>query len=272
MRLLNLREVQLSQLEILKEIANVCENEKLKYSLMYGTLLGAIRHNGFIPWDDDIDICMPRPDYEKLLTCLIKNPIKNLKIYNKKTCVDYPYIITRIGDTRYELEVENEKKYGIGTFIDIYILDGLGNDVDEAKKFLFKMKPQASFIFLATRLRFTMGLTKGLLRKALKYPSYIYAKIMGPSFFVKKLEKAACKYSYEDSLYVGCVIWAVNGAREVFKKDLIENTILMDFEGCKFRVPEDYDNILKQIYGNYIKMPPEADRIPHHTYDAYLKD
>lgn len=128
MRELTIKETQAVSLEILYTITQICEKQGLRYSLIYGTLIGAIRHQDYIPWDDDVDIMMPRPDYEKLLKYLEKH-IKDytyLRVFNCDKCKKYPYMITRISDDRYIIKMENEKPYGMGIFIDIYPYDGLG--------------------------------------------------------------------------------------------------------------------------------------------------
>ena len=110
MRQLSVKESQDISLEILKVIADICDKNSLRYSLIYGTLLGAIRHNGFIPWDDDVDIMMPRPDYEKLLKYL-KMHISDydyLRVFNREECKEYPYILTRVSDDRYFIEINCE--------------------------------------------------------------------------------------------------------------------------------------------------------------------
>lgn len=127
-------ETQAVALEVLHTVAGICETQGLRYCLIYGTLIGAVRHHGFIPWDDDVDIMMPRPDYDKLLAYLSQHigEYPNLKVFNPDTCPDYPYMITRISDDRYVIEMENEKPYGMGVFIDIYPYDGLGVTKQEA--------------------------------------------------------------------------------------------------------------------------------------------
>lgn len=273
MKELSLREDQLAAFEILKEVAKICDKEGFTYYLAYGTLIGAIRHHGFIPWDDDIDIWMPRPDYERFLNYfeINKDELQPLAAFNQKTCKDYPYMITRISDTRYWLDVTNEKNYGIGTFIDIYVLDGIGSDYNEAKRIALAAKRYSSFLFQSTREKFQIGITKGIKKRLLKFPVYCYAKLRGKLYFINKLQGLVDRNRYEDSKYVGVISWCVNDMREVMDKSWYSETVRWKFEDCEFAIPGGYDKILKQIYRDYMQLPPEKDRLPHHLYKTYKK-
>lgn len=122
MKELNLKEIQSASFEILKKVVEICESNNINYSLAYGTMLGAIRHKGIIPWDDDIDIMMSRPEYDKLMVYWKKHvaELSPLRVMNMDTVKNYPYMITRISDDRYWLDVDNEENFGLGIFIDIY--------------------------------------------------------------------------------------------------------------------------------------------------------
>lgn len=138
---LTLQEIQQASFEILKKIKEICDKEGFRYVLTWGTLIGAIRHKGFIPWDDDIDIMMPRPDHDKLMNYMSehKDELKPLEVFNNDTCPNYPYMLTRISDSRYILDVDNEDDFGIGVFIDIYVEDGAGNSKEEALALMKKL-------------------------------------------------------------------------------------------------------------------------------------
>ena len=118
---MSMPQIQQESLKILDVVSDICAKLQLRYYLAYGTLIGAIRHQGFIPWDDDIDIMMPRPDYEQLLQYFRDNAesLKPLELYSTADCPDYPYMITRISNSNYVLDVHNEKPYGLGLFLDI---------------------------------------------------------------------------------------------------------------------------------------------------------
>ncbi len=273
MRKLDIKEIQDVSLEILKIVADICERENLRYYLTYGTLIGAIRHKGFIPWDDDIDIAMPRPDYEKLLEYLKNNAeeYKYLELFDISTCPDYPYMIARVSDNRYVIDVQNEKPYGMGVFIDIYPLDGLGQTEDEALKYGLRGDRLSSLCYQATRTKYAVEITKGFVKKIIKFPAFLLAKICGKNYFVKKLSKLAAQKKYEDHNYVGCIVWLSGGIKDIFKKEWYDDYVRVPYEKYEFRIPARYDEILTHIYGDYMELPPEEDRIGHHYYDAYEK-
>lgn len=270
---LPIEETQKIALEILHTIADICEEQHLRYSLVYGTLIGAVRHKGFIPWDDDIDIMMPRPDYNKLQQYLKYNitHYPNLRMFNRDTCSNYPYMITRISDDRYEIIMENEKPYGMGVFIDIYPYDGLGNTKEEALKYGLKGDHLSSLCYQSTRNHFAIETTTSFLRKTMKFPVFLYAKVRGKEYFQRRLEQLADKFEYESSVFIGCVIWLSWGEKDIFRREWFDKTIMMPFEQYQFRVPKDYDKILRHEYGDYMKLPPEKDRIGHHYYKVYEK-
>ena len=270
---LTMAQTQAISLEILHTVAEICEEQGLRYALIYGTLIGAVRHKDYIPWDDDVDIMMPRPDYDKLMAYLAENigNYPNLKVFNRDTCKDYPYMITRISDDRYVIDVENEKPYGMGVFIDIYPYDGLGKTKEESVKYGLKGDRLSSMCYQASREHFAIENTKSTLRKLIKYPVYLVAKLFGKDYFQKKLEKLARVKPYEESEYIGCVIWLSWGEKDIFPRAWFDETIMMPFGKYEFRVPKEYDKVLRHEYGDYMQLPPEEDRIGHHFYKVYEK-
>lgn len=274
MRKLDMKETQAVSLEILKIVADICEKQGYRYFLIYGTLIGAIRHKGYIPWDDDVDIVMPRPDYEKFIQYFEKHQseYEYLKLFNTKTCKDYPYMITRISDDRYVTDMKNEKPYGMGVFIDIYPYDGLGQTEDEALKYGMKGDRLSSLCYQATRKKYAVENTSSTLKKIAKFPVFIIAKICGKNIFQRKLSKLEGVKNYDTSKYVGCVVWLSGGMRDIFKREWFDEYIIVPYEKYEFRVPKNYHEILTQVYGNYMELPPEKDRIGHHFFDVYKKD
>ena len=269
---LNFEKVQQIALGVLKNIHQVCEDQNLRYTLAYGTLIGAIRHKGFIPWDDDIDIMMPRPDFDKLVEYYNTHETGPYKLMNLNNTSGYPYFNTRVCDTRTYIDVTNEDSYGMGIFVDVCAMDGLGSNWNEACAIMSKSKKLCSSMFLATRNKFHIGLTKGIKKKLLKYPAYLITHALGRSFFIRKMEQLVKNRDYDSSSYVGCLLWSTySPQKEVIKKEWIENFEKRIFEDSDFFVSSYYHEILTQIYGDYMKLPPEKDRIYHHLYYAYKK-
>lgn len=274
MKEITFKESQQIALEILKKLAQICEENNLCYTLAWGTLIGAIRHKGFIPWDDDVDIVMPRPDYDRLLKIFKENkdelmPLECLAMETRK---NYPHMIARISDSRTWIDVTNEKDCGMGIFVDIYPFDGVGNDIDEARKMMFTIGKNNSLIFLAARKYFHKGNTKGFLRTMIKFPAFIYTHVLGQKYFVRKTNKLLQTLDYESSTFFSCPAWFTHHDKIIFTKNQMVERIKCQFEDTEFYIPKDYDTVLRMTYGNYMQLPPENERVHHHLYKAYLKE
>ncbi len=270
---LTTKEIQGVILEILKAVTDICEEQSYRYMLIFGTLLGAVRHHGFIPWDDDIDIMMPRKDHDKFVEYFKNNrekyPHFHLFIYTD--CPDYPYMVTRVSDDRYKIIMKNEKDYGMGLFIDIYPFDGIGNTWKEASLRARKGDFLSSVCFQATRKHFAIETTTSKFRKLIKFPFFIFSKIYGKKRAIKILHKMAGIHSYETSKYVGCIIWLSGYKRDCFLRRWFEESIKVAFEQYEFRIPREYNKVLEHDYGDYMQLPPEKDRVGNHNYKAYIK-
>lgn len=273
MRELSLAEIQQNSFNILKFVDKICKEEGLTYTLAYGSLLGAIRHGGFIPWDDDIDLWMPREDYNKLINYFMEHEeeLKPFALFSQYNMSNYPYMISRISDTRFLIETENEESYGIGTFIDIYPIDGVGDSVQEYTKLKNKASFYSSLCFLSSRQRLSLSGVKSIRKATVKWIAYYYARFRGCKYFIDILEVMAKGCSYENSTYLGCLVWGSDGIKCIFPKEWIESSIHVSFEGQDFPAPIHHDKILQRLYGNYMALPSEEKRIPHHDYKAYEK-
>lgn len=274
MEQLTFREAQLGAFKVLQFIDKLCEDQQLTYFLIYGSLIGAIRDKGIIPWDDDIDVMMPRPDYDKLVRYCAghEKELAPFKLFEKSLVPQYPHPIARMSDMRYKIEFDNEKDYGIGLFVDIYPLDGVGNDLAAAQKLVHKNKRNASLCFLTSRKKFGVDNTVSKLKMAIKPAAYLWANLLGNRHYIKKIDQMCRQYKYEESGYVGFVAqpWAERRGqnKNVYKKEWF-STIRVPFEAGDFPVPVEYDRILKMGYGDYMTPLPENQRDTHHTYDAY---
>lgn len=273
MKLLDIKETQGFALNILKYISKICEEQNITYFLMWGTLIGAIRHNGFIPWDDDIDICMPRSDYNRFIDYFESVSTGRYQLYRRGKTLNYYFSLPRIIDT--ETIILGERKDNIeqkdcGIFVDIYPLDYVGDTREECKKF-FKTQMRYEWLKgLAQQKQFVKS-KSNYLNTFVKIPFYIYAKIKGGEFFYQKMEKHA-NAKHSDSALFCCSCYGTGGMnidKLIFPSSLFEEGLNQSFEGFLFKIPNGYDEILTQIYGDYLQLPPVEDRVGHHEYKAY---
>lgn len=271
MKELTPREVQLGELSVLKKLAQICEELNLRYFLFYGTLLGAVRHQGFIPWDDDIDIAMPREDYETLVQYLIdhEQQLYPYKVMSYRSNSDYIYPICRFCDTRYYIDYRGTTEYGLGLFVDIYPFDGYGNTQKEKAKLYRKSWILNRLVFQAGMKSFEKSETASW-RTPFKYLIYGTAKLIGCRKLLPMLDNWARQRSFREDAWVDCVVWMPT--RGGFPRELFDETAYIRFEDQDFAVPAAYDRLLTLRYGDYMKLPPEKDRIAHHYYTAYLLD
>jgi len=269
---LSLREIQNLSKDILFEFADICKEQGFTYYLAMGTLLGAARHKGFIPWDDDIDVMMPRKDYDAFHFYFTENALKypRLKLFTNRRS-DYPYMITRLSNTDYSCIFDNEDDYGLGLFIDIYPLDGVGNSDKEATKRNKMSSIYSSMCWLSTRKKCKVERTTSKLKLAIKYPAFIVSKLLGKQFFFTRLENMSEELKYDETKYIGCLVWGTASLKKYFPKEWFGIGKELIFEGRKLMVPNEYDKILKRIYGDYMILPPENQRKSHHFYSVVKK-
>lgn len=260
MKNINIDELRKIQLDILDDIAMFCEENKLTYFLSYGTLLGAIRHNGYIPWDDDIDIAMPRPDYE----CFLKKfnhreSVYKVIHYSNNKSYNLPF--AKVHDTRTAMWEYMYKKEDFGVYVDIFPLDG------SPKHGCFRFINYYLNMFLNTKkaiLDDSRPMSKNYMMrigKILLYP-------ISSGVICSLMDKIGSIYDYEKSPKVGLTILNV---KEEIDKSLLEKTLYHSFEDRSYRIPEGYEGYLKELYGDYMKLPPKEKQVTHHTFKAWWK-
>lgn len=267
MMMLGNKEIKQFELAILKEFDMFCKQYRLRYYLAGGTLLGAIRHKGFIPWDDDIDVCMPRDDYMKFLSLRNKIPpylkIKSNIINNFHLPFAKLVDLNIIIKSKYSNDNSNNHLW-----IDIFPVDGLPQSLEESRK-IYEKGDFYRKILLLIDARLGEGST--VIRKYSKYLLKPLAQIYGKQRCIDKIEKIAAKYPYEESQYVGIVTWGLYGAGERMLKSEFEKVVEVEFEGHKFPAFSCWDSYLTGLYGDYMQLPPVEKRKTHNM-EAYLLD
>ena len=267
---LTLEQIHKETLTIYEKIVEICDKLNINHFVTYGTLLGAVRHKGYIPWDDDFDIMMFREDYDKFLEYCDNNEIYPYKLINYHNDPQYTFGISRFCDLRYKMILDDGNPTNMGMFIDIYPYDGMGNYLDASmmKKMDRRNKRLALGLYYSNKNN-TVPKQGNLIKRIARRVFCLYAQIMGREYFINAFEKAAHKYTIEESELIDCVIW---DPTKYMKKEWFLETIELDFEHLKVKAPKHYDEILKGWYGDYMTMPPEDQRAPSHQYKLYKKE
>ena len=265
MKELTAQELKNTELNILIAFRDFCDSNGIKYYFTGGTLLGAVRHGGFIPWDDDIDVVMPRPDYELFLRKFPSD--ERYKVITYRNNKDYKFPYAKMIDSNTVLKEQIIRSVnGMGAFIDIFPLDGLGDSEEVAKSNVRKARKYLLYEnYCINRFAFNKGL-----RSFLRNFRILYSFVTSRLYF-NAIEKLSAKYSFDDSLYVGC-IFGYNNEREVLERSIFENSIEMEFEKERFKVPIGYKAYLTSFYDDYMKLPPEEKRVTHHSVKVYWKE
>lgn len=266
---ISVREGQIIALEALRRIHSICETLNIQYWAIFGTLIGVVRHKGFIPWDDDLDITMKREDYQKFLSYCINNKDEIFPYYidhfsvNKKC----PFYIARFCDSRYQLTFDYAKDYTSGFFVDIYPYDGLGDDLNywQTKWREIAFIKRLEGLSIGDRYKESKN---GKTRIINFFISRI-GKLGGRYHWLLKLDSIEQKFSWEESSLVGIPVWTERPY--LIKKEWFNSTLYLPFEDIQIPVPGGYDELLKAIYGDYMTLPPIEKRVATHGYKASRK-
>lgn len=250
---------------ILCDVAAFCEKNDIQYSLACGTALGAIRHNGFIPWDDDVDICMPRPDYECFLDMYAS---KQYELYDTRYQKDYPYAFAKVCDRNTVLIDDIEEPCRFGIYIDVFPIDGLPKSKAMRKK---HMKMLNWDLRVLSWKRMSRDKKLDIPHKLILLAAKSILHVVPVRFLLRKLEYDVKRYSYTRSDYVGHLVSPSPWGTDVKPKSVFENPVRQIFEDREFFVPGDADKYLTLEYGDYMQLPPKEKQVAKHDFIAYYK-
>ena len=259
----NLRELQLTELNILKELLPIFEKNNIRYFALGGTMLGAVRHHGFIPWDDDIDIGVPREDYNRLLSLEDQLPA-HLHFTSHQQDPSYVYYFMRIVDERIKLRNRRfEVEEVLPAWVDIFPLDGLPNSefrrkLHEKKILFYRMVFQLSrFDNIVNTKRNRPPVEKALIWFV---RTFRLQKVIGKEFAFRLIDRSLKQFPYAKSDYNVNAMGAYR-MREAFDKRVFGEGALYPFEDIQIRGAQDYEAYLTQLYGDW-RTPADVE---HHS-------
>ena len=250
------------EINILDYIDSICKKHHIEYFLGYGTLLGAIRHKGFIPWDDDIDICMKRKDYEKFISVLSNEQHETYNLLHSSIDSTYYYEIAKVVDVRTKVighEVDDIPNEGV--WVDIFPLDAVSKH-QKFQRYLVK-------VCMVFRIMSVYKKFPAHKRSYLFYPLWLIARLVGFKLPLKITDWLSKSGTNENIIgYIAAM--STTGSKYCSPASWFKETVEVDFEGKKYPAPKAYHDYLKSKYGDYMKLPPENKRVGH-PVEAYWR-
>jgi len=262
-------ELKKIQLNILLSFHQFCTENNIKYSLAAGTLIGAIRHKGFIPWDDDIDVYLMRNEYNKLISLYPDVYQNNYSLITIEREEKWHRSFGKLYDNR-TIEIENTRnRYeGIGIGIDVFPIDEVPDDMSEWERYEKKRRFLRNMMSLkALKYSKSRSLSKNLL-------IIVGQLLLCPFSFAclaKKMDKHAQLHNGKGYIHVYENCLGVYNSRHPWLKEDIEEVMDANFEGNIVKIMQGYDDYLKTVYGDYMKLPPKEKQVTHHSFKAYWK-
>lgn len=253
-----LRRLQLTELEILDEIVRVCNKHHLRYYLAEGTLLGAVRHHGFIPWDDDLDIAMPREDYDKFIEICQTELDERFYVHSRETDENYWLIFGKVRKRGTLIDEYNIRKLSVpkGIYVDIFPLDYTQKDSGLVKKIKTKIITKSYALICYKR---GLDLTKTpFIKMALFLTKFLSIR------FLSAVADRTARSENNNPRARYYVNYDAGHPKYTILKDKYDPATELEFEGKLYTVPHDYDYVLRRIYGDYMQLPPVEKRVQQH--------
>lgn len=255
--------------DVLREFIDICKRQNYTYYVCGGTAIGAVRHHGIIPWDDDIDVFMPRPDYDKFLAFAKDYHSEKYEVLTPYTTEDYPMYFAKFSNKQTSL-IENADIPSLwGLYIDVFPIDGAADDKDQAAR------DQACFRHEMNKLEsisnhYSFSRYISLLRSRKEWGRFcrktigFLARQWYRGKILHRMEEICKHYDFKTSQNVMAYCGSY-GSREVFPKEWLKGKIEKPFETLTVDLFSGYDGYLRQLYGDYMQLPPMSQRISHHT-------
>ncbi len=269
MKTLSLEEIKRKEFDILLTFKRFCLENNITYFLSNGTLLGAVKYQGFIPWDDDIDVFVPREDYDRLIQLFADS--EQYVLFSAERRAGFAYPFAKLCDmTTVKTEAHAAGSSEMGLDIDIFPLDAWDDDPAKA------LQEVKRITALRKGLYFAQADRNRLLRSPT--PKNLAAWVidgvcacLGTSFFIKRIQRIA-RRSRGDKQFLGCKCWCIYAQREILPAPLFAEATEVMFEGEAFAAPVGYDAYLRSLYGDYTQDPPKEKQRTHHRFTAYLRE
>jgi lipopolysaccharide cholinephosphotransferase len=262
-RINDIKTIQKRGLQILLEVDVLCKKNNLKYFLEGGTLLGAVRHKGFIPWDDDVDIAMLREDYELFLKVAKKELSDQYFVQTNDSDVHFPFGFIKILDNNSRFP-DNKNKFKTGFCIDIFPIDNAHDNRAIHKLNIFMIKAIQGLT--KSKIKLNLSKYKGIFIKT----AVILASLIGNFFstrFLMKVQRKIAVLNNRKSTKNKCFYsYPFNLLDRLFPSELYANTEMLEFEGFMLPAPKGWDKILTILYGDYMTPPPMEERVPSHGF------
>lgn len=253
------------QINILSAIHSFCVEHNLRYSLAFGSLLGAIRHKGFIPWDDDIDIMLPRVDYEYF----IKNfKTESFSIVNIWMQNEYHLPFSKVYQNDTILKECGDVNSSYGVYVDVFPVDNVPNNWCE-RMFFFAQKRILNIVHII-KLVMIDSRRSYMKNFALKVGKAVFYKLRVAEL-AKYMDTISQKYNDQTTSHMAILVPNDSKADWIHESRIFNEYIEIPFEDIIVKSIKDYDSILTILYGDYNTLPPEEKRISHHEFDAYWK-
>ena len=263
MKEITFEESKLIMLDTLKSIDKCCRDNDIKYSLSWGTMIGAIRHHGFVPWDDDIDLMMSREDYNRFLRLYNDSRFSVYTPHKDENCIQ---LLTKVYRKDTKIVFNNYKEKSLfGLWISIFPYDNVPD------KKLRKWEIKRTLLFSLYHFKTVRYLdTDSFIRKMIKFVLKIPVIPFSSYYLEKKADKHLSKYNHIKTKKI-CLWDCGVGYNKFFyfPSELFDDYTDVDFDGIKCRIIGGYDKFLRMYYGDYMKLPPEEDQVPSHNYKAF---
>ncbi|EHO68691.1 LicD family protein [Segatella maculosa] len=255
-------------IDVLSVFIRICEAQGLRYFCAGGTAIGAVRHQGMIPWDDDIDVFMPRPDYDRFLALAAHSMPEGYEVLSPYATKDYPMYFAKMCNARTTL-LENERIPCVfGLYIDIFPLDGACDDVETCYREKRRFKRLMNKLE-AVSTHNSFGEYVGLLAKRREWGRFAVKTVAFccRSWLRRWLLKQMDSIAYGHDYALSSRVVTYSGAyqrQEIYPKAWLETPQMFAFEGLMVNLPHDYDAYLRHFFGNYMTLPPVEQRASHH--------